>query len=525
MGILFTILLTLTWGIVGFFIIFLLISKLLGVTTIWDDTEYRAEIIGCLRESQPWRNYSRTMGEILDWADWSLSDVEQSRNLSPRRIAFSHDLLHLSMLMAVAYPFMSMAVQWIMGTPIVLGGSEIAAAGTAEQRTYAGLWLMTIFVLAWLIVGNPGWRLILFVVATGVLFGGPYGARQLGLPIEMIGAVAGVFAYAVAWAVAGTGAGAITVIGAVAGTIVFAGSGQFAVAFAFIGAFAGAVAVAVTGVIAGSIAMSVAFAVAIAVAGASAGVVAFSAAVAGAVAIDYLQFRTARNPVWWLFYLLLLLFALSGVIIFSDQVHEILPNPSVRYLILFMGAIPLLNTFADYVSIGLARFYIRQGLSGEPWANAMKAFACGILILIILGIALITWLHVVRYPDGTSIVDLPGLFNDLTDPAMRGNYIWLVIVLGTTLLPTLLHAMVGTFTLVMHYPSTLGDWVAEKLTLGGKGSSIEGFKGAATYCAMVAFSIWFPIFMIYVILSVGNSAVLRGVIMAFKWYAGMIGVV
>jgi hypothetical protein len=525
MGILFSILLTMAWGFVGFFIIFLFISKLLGVTTIWEDTEYRMEIIGCLRESNPWRNYSRTIGDILDWADWSLSDVEQSRNLSPRRIAFSHDLLQLSMLMAVAYPFMSMGVQWILGTPMVLGGSEIAAAGTAEQRTFAGLWLMTIFVLAALIVANPGWRLILFVIATGVLFGGPYGAEQLNLPIEMIGAVAGVFAYAVAWAVAGTGAGAITVIGAVAGTIAFAGAGAFAVAFAFIGAFAGAVAVAVTGVIAGSIALSVAFAVAIAVAGASAGVVAFSAAVAGAVAIDYLQFRTSRNPVWWLFYLLLLLTALSGVIIFSDQVHDILPNPSVRYLILFMGGIPLLNTVADYVSIGLARFYIRQGLSGEPWTNAMKAFACGILIFIILGIALISWLHFVRYPDGTSIVDLPGLFKDLADPAMRRNYIWVVVVLGTTLLPTLLHAMVATFTLVMHYPSTLGDWVADRLTSGGKGSSVKGFQGAATYCAMVAFSIWFPIFATYVILNLGNAAILRGAIMAFKWYAGMIGAV
>jgi len=523
MGILFTILLTLAWGFVGFFFIFLFITRLLGLTTIWENNGYRNQIISCLRESEPWRNYARITKDILDWADWTLSDVEQSRGLSPRRVAFSHDLLQLSMLLAVAYPFMVMGAQWIMGTPMVLGGTEIAAAGTAEQRTYAGLWMASIFVLAALIVGNPGWRLILFVIAAGVLFGGPYGAQQLDLPVQMIGAGAGVFAFAVAFAVAGTGAGAITVVGAVAGTIVFAGSGNFAVAFAFIGAFAGAVAMAVTGVIAGSIALSVAFAVAIAVAGASAGVVAFSAAVAGAVAIDYLQFRTSRNPVWWLFYLALLLAALSGAIIFSNQVQEIPPNPSIRYLILFLGVIPMLGTVAGYISIGLSRLYIRQGLSGEPWANAMKGFVCGILILIIFGIALITWLHLVRYPDGSSIVDIPGLFNDLADPAMRGNYLWLAIVMGAALVPTLLHAMVGMFTLIMHYPSTLGDWVAEKLTKGGNGASVHGFQGAIAYCAMVTFSIWSPIFATYVIFSLGNAVILRGLIIGFKWYAGMIG--
>jgi len=525
MGTLFTLLLTLGWGFVGFSIIFLLIAKLLGITTICEDNEYRTEIIGCLRESRPWRNYSQSMGDILDWTDWCLSDVEKSCKLSPRRIAFSHDLLQLTMLMAVVYPFMSMVIQWISGTPMILGGSEIAAAGTAEQRTYAGFWLAAIFMLTYLIMVNPGWRLILFIIATGVLFGGPYGAGQLNLPIEMISAVAGVFAFAVAFAVSGSGAGAITVIGAVAGTIAFASVGAFAVAFAFIGAFAGAVAVAVTGIITGSIALSVAFAVTVAVAGASAGVVAFSAAVAGAVAIDYMQFRTSRNPVWWLFYLIFLLTALSAAIIFSDQVQYLLPRPSVRYLILFMGAIPLLNAVADYVSIGLSRFYIRQGLSGEPWANAMKGFACGILIFIILGIALISWLHVVRYPDGTSIVDIQGLFNDLTNPATRGDYVWLALVLGTTLAPTLVHAMVGTFTLIMHFPSALGDWVAEKLAKGGKGASFSGFQGAVTYCAMVAFSIWFPIFMTYIICSLNNAALLRNVILAFKWYAAMIGAV
>ncbi len=514
---------TLGWGLVGLFIIFLMISKLLGIITIWENDEYRMDIITGLRESQYWRNYSRIMGDILDWTDWSLSDVEKSRNLSQTRISYSHDLLQLTMLMAVAYPFMSLAIQWIAGSPMVLGGTEIAAVGTSEQRIYAGLWLAAIFVLAYLIVANPGWRLILFIVAVGVLFGGPYGAEQINLPIEMVGAVAGVFAYAVGFAVAGTGAGAITVIGAVAGTIAFAGAGAFAVAFAFIGAFSGAVAVAVTGVIAGSIAISVGFAVAVAVAGASVGVVAFSAAVAGAVALDYLQFRTSRNPIWWLFYLGLLLLALSATIIFNNQVQEVLPDPSIRYLILFMGVLPLLNTVADYISIGLSRTYIRQGLSGEPWANAMKGFIFGVLMFFILGVALLSWLHFVRYPDGSAIVDITGLLNDLSDPARRGHYVWLVIVMGTTLAPTLIHAMVGTFALVMRFPASLGDWVADKLDKGGKGSSVSGVQGALTYCAMVAFSIWLPIFVTYIIFNINDAVILRGVIAAFKWYAGMIG--
>jgi hypothetical protein len=85
--------------------------------------------------------------------------------------------------------------------------------------------------------------------------------------------------------------------------------------------------------------------------------------------------------------------------------------------------------------------------------------------------------------------------------------------------------MVASFALIMRYPSSLGDWVAEKLAKGGRGSARDGVQGALTYCAMVAFSIWFPIFMTYLICSSYNAAVLRGAIIGFKWYAGMIGAI
>ena len=136
----------------------------------------------------------------------------------------------------------------------------------------------------------------------------------------------------------------------------------------------------------------------------------------------------------------------------------------------------------------------------------MVDLAGGPLIFIALGFSLLTWLHFVRPRDGVPLLSLPGLFDGLQkDP---GQYWWLLFMLASTLLPTLLHAMVGLFTLLLHYPRPLRRWVAAKLVRGAQ-SDVDGWKGASVYCGMITAAIWVPVLLAYHLLHLGQRAALN----------------
>ena len=443
---------------------------------IWRNETDRKRVVGNLTEMRARARYARAMERVLTWFDARLSSYELARELTPRRVAFSHDLIGWTMLLAVAYPALSIMVQWIGGSAMLLGGVEFAPAGTGGQRAYVAVWLG---VLAALLIGmarKPRWRLALRIAAIGVLVAGIWGASQINLPRE----VAGVFAFAIAVA------GAFTVAGVVAFTV----------------AFAGAVA--------------------------SAGAVAVAFAVAGAVALlaDWLQARRGKHPGWWLGYLLLLLAVLSLAVVLNDRLRDPPPGPGDLFIVLFFGVFPALNAGADFASVGLTRHLLRQGLSGAFARKAGLDILGGGLIFAALGVAVISYIHLVRLPDGTALLNLAGLFADLQNPATRGNYWWLAFMLASTLIPTLLHGMVAVFTMLLSYPAWVRAWVVAKLESGGAGSDIDGWQGALAYCAMLALSIWIPIAVCYwLFLRLDHGAILGGVIAAFAWYAQWIGAI
>ena len=120
------------------------------------------------------------------------------------------------------------------------------------------------------------------------------------------------------------------------------------------------------------------------------------------------------------------------------------------FAILFLGVFPLFNILADFASIGLTRFLLRQGIQGMSWWKAIVDLFGGAVIFLCLGFALITWVHLVKSGGEISLMDLPGLFEGLrTTPS---DYWWLAFMLATTLLPTILHAAIGTFTCLITDP-------------------------------------------------------------------------
>ena len=81
------------------------------------------------------------MERILDALDTRLSADELARDLPPARVAFSSGLIGLTMLLAVAYPVLSVTIQWLFGSAISFGDQLIIEVGSAKTRIFVIFWL------------------------------------------------------------------------------------------------------------------------------------------------------------------------------------------------------------------------------------------------------------------------------------------------------------------------------------------------------------------------------------------------
>ncbi|WP_323035425.1 hypothetical protein [Pararhodobacter sp.] len=247
---------------------------------------------------------------------------------------------------------------------------------------------------------------------------------------------------------------------------------------------------------------------------ADADAVAFAVAFAVATVIESREGRNGPVPGLWLWYLAVLALVLATVV----ATRSAITGQDTLVIIAFFGFFPILNAVADFASVGLTRYLLRRGLNGVTIWNAILDVLGGLLIFFLLGFAAITLFHVIHPRDGVRLIDLPGLFEGLRHSP--GDNWWLAVMLGSTLLPTVLHAMIGMFTVLTRYPVVLRDRVVALL----RDDLPSNRKwGTAAYCVMVTLSIWVPIWALVALFSVNHGAVLRGVIVVFEGYARMIG--
>ena len=111
---------------------------------------------------------------------------------------------------------------------------------------------------------------------------------------------------------------------------------------------------------------------------------------------------------------------------------------------------PLLNAVFDFISIGLTRWLLRRGavsvgFGALGWALGDLASALGFFAL--LGLVLVTMVHWLNEMAAVPLLDLAALFADLrADP---GPYLWLYVTIFSTLLPTLLHLVLASFSALL----------------------------------------------------------------------------
>jgi hypothetical protein len=195
-------------------------------------------------------------------------------------------------------------------------------------------------------------------------------------------------------------------------------------------------------------------------------------------------------------------------------------NRAVFFMLTFRP-LAAFNALFDFLSAGLTRYLLRLGLEQKRavWRAILDGLG-GIAIFFALGCSLITFVTFVTPADGGPLVDLAQLFANLrTAP---GDYIWLMMTLFSTLLPTLVHLSLVLLTLALHYPAGWRNFVAGLLESGAQ-SRQASFLSGVCICAMITLAFWVPIWIIAAVITHDHGATLNAVLWIFETFAWAIG--
>ena len=251
-----------------------------------------------------------------------------------------------------------------------------------------------------------------------------------------------------------------------------------------------------------------------------AGLVAVAFASAVAVAVATAEKRSSRQMAWRLLYCGALVALLIVAIKMPDDFGAGQRNQAVFFM-LNMGLLPLVNAVFDFASVGLTRYLLRLGLEQKraAWRAVLDGLG-GIAIFFALGCTLIAFVTFVVPADGVPLVDLTQLFADMR--RAPGDYIWLMVTLFSTLLPTLLHLSVAVLTLGLQYPAGVRNFVAGLLERGEHSEQAALLSGICI-CAMITIALWCPIWIFTFVITHDHGAIVNAVLWGFEAFAWAIG--
>ena len=163
----------------------------------------------------------------------------------------------------------------------------------------------------------------------------------------------------------------------------------------------------------------------------------------------------------------------------------------------------------------------RKGLDQKraAWRAVLDGLG-GIAIFFALGSALIAFITFATPADGVPLWDLAELFANLC--SAPGDYIWLMVALTSTLLPTLLHLSIAALTLALQYPAWWRNFVADLLERGAQ-SRQAAFLSSICIRAMMTVAFWSPICIFIFVITHDHGATFNTVLWIFGTFAWAIG--
>ena len=248
--------------------------------------------------------------------------------------------------------------------------------------------------------------------------------------------------------------------------------------------------------------------------------VAVAVASAVAVAVATAEKRSSRQMAWRLLYCGVLVALLIVAIKMPDDFGAGQRSRAVFVMLTFC-LLPLVNAVFDFASVGLTRYLLRLGLEQKraAWRAVLDGLG-GIAIFFALGCTLIAFVTFVVPADGVPLVDLTQLFADMR--RAPGDYIWLMVTLFSTLIPTLLHLSVAVLTLGLQYPAGVRNFVAGLLERGEHSGQAALLSGICI-CAMITIALWCPIWIFTFVVTHDHGAIVNAVLWGFEAFACAIG--
>ena len=447
------------WALGGPIVCFIVLMCIPALRNTADNPSDRAYWRDLLRHDRPAERYRSVMRRGLDWLDSRLSAHEAPQG--PAQKAWSFGLLNATMALALAYPILAITIQWLCGSAIDFGGQEVIAASPPQARIFTAVWLGSSFLLL------PFCRSVKIPVALDI---GYPRHRDFALGINF--------------------RRSLCCARKCRSRRHSRSRSRRPVAVAF--AVAGAVAVAV----------------------ASSQSQPQRRHVAGA------EERSSRPMAWRLLYCGVLVALLIVAIKMPDDFGAGQRNQAVFFM-LTMGLLPLVNAVFDFASVGLTRYLLRLGLEQKraAWPAVLDGLG-GIAIFFALGCTLIAFVTFVVPADGVPLVDLTQLFADMR--RAPGDYIWLMVTLFSTLIPTLLHLSVAVLTLGLQYPAGVRNFVAGLLERGEQSGQAALLSGICI-CAMITIALWCPIWIFTFVVTHDHGAIVNAVLWGFEAFAWAIG--
>jgi hypothetical protein len=333
--------------------------------------------------------------------------------------------------LALIYPLAMVFCLWSFGFSGRLGDFVLLPATTPSIRFGVLVWLSVIFYALYRSVKSTGWKEQSWLAITlGCLFAGQYVFDSI------IGAI--------------TIAAAVVLAGA-ARAVVFAGAGV-----------ARAVVPSVTVVATAGIGIGVSVSISV-VASTSL----FAVGLLFGLLLARHTYHEAQLTIW-LGYTTLMLSIIFSLLLLPRIFTEFTLSPLFMNWLVFLGLLPLLNTLWDWCSLGLTRGLLagivrhkHPGLWACGWAFLDMVLALVFLFGIVLTItaALAGTNATLITGGGEAWFDLPGLLAGVRAAPDDPQYYWLYAMFVSTLLPTLLHALVAAASVIqiVNVP-WLRDW-------------------------------------------------------------------
>jgi hypothetical protein len=187
--------------------------------------------------------------------------------------------------------------------------------------------------------------------------------------------------------------------------------------------------------------------------------------VAGAGATEWLNDRKPGAG-WWLYFSVLLV-APSALILGLPRLID-LDAPPEWTLLLILLVLPLINALFDWVSLGLTRKLLRDGLyKGGLWPfvnAAVDVFAAIILLfaLLVVCLAYIHGMNIAALAAGSPpVLDVSGTLEMLRSDAENPSLWWIYVTVFTTFIPSLVNLCLGGLAIVRGIPG-LNPFLVER---------------------------------------------------------------